>query len=334
MAEPLVSVLMITYNQAKYIAKAIEGVLQQNTNFPIELVIGEDCSTDGTGEIVLEYKEKHPDIIRVITSNRNVGAAENSIRTRRACRGKYIAFCEGDDYWHHSAKLQKQADYLESHPECGLVYSNYNVHNVKTGTVIGNFITYKNWDVPQNMSPLYFVQDEMSVTILTCTVLLRRDLMERIIAADPYLYDGKHFLMGDVQMWAEMSAAAGAGYIPESLATYSVSKESATRSSDIARELRFQASLSELTLYLSNKYGMPEDIRTRRLEHWCDTSLRLALHERNAPLAEEARKRKKKLTWKDKYRYYGARYSVGYYSYVFFLLLKKMMLGRRKDWYE
>jgi hypothetical protein len=163
---------------------------------------------------------------------------------------------------------------------------------------------------------------------------LRSDLCERIIAADPFLHESNHFLMGDVQMWAEMSAAAGTGYIQESLATYNVSEESATRSNDIARELRFQASLSELALYLCKKYEMPEDIRKRRLAQWCDTSLRLALHERNAPLAEKARKRKMKFTWMDRYRYYGARYRIGYYSYIFFLSLKKMLPKRRKDWYE
>ena len=94
MDKPLVSVHMITYNHAPYIVKAIEGVIQQKTNFPFELVIGEDCSTDGTREIVFEYRKKYPDIIRVITSEQNVGAIKNGYRTEKACRGKYIAYCE------------------------------------------------------------------------------------------------------------------------------------------------------------------------------------------------------------------------------------------------
>ncbi len=174
----------------------------------------------------------------------------------------------------------------------------------------------------------------MSVTILTCTVLAKRELLEKIVESDPYIHETGAFLMGDIQMWADMSAAADVGYIPESLATYNVSEESATRSHDIARELRFQVSLSELTLYLSEKYEMPEDVKNRRLEQWCEASLRLALHARDARLAEEARKRKRIFTWKDRYRYYGARHSMGYYSYVFFLSLKKMLPNGRKDWYE
>ena len=124
MTQPLVSISMITYNHAPFIAQAIEGVLQQKTTFPFELVIGEDCSTDNTREIVSEYHKKHPDIFRVIASDKNIGATRNSLRTLKACQGKYIAYCEGDDYWHHPYKLQKQVDYLESHQECGLVYWN------------------------------------------------------------------------------------------------------------------------------------------------------------------------------------------------------------------
>lgn len=107
---PLVSVSTITYNHAAYIQRCIESVLMQKTTFPFEFVIGEDCSTDCTREIVLEYADKYPQIIRVITSESNVGGRANSQRTISACQGEYIAFCEGDDYWIDPLKLQKQYD--------------------------------------------------------------------------------------------------------------------------------------------------------------------------------------------------------------------------------
>ena len=84
MKDPLVSVFMITYNHEPYIARAIEGVLQQETNFLIELVIGEDCSTDGTRDIVLDFQKKHPNVIRIVTSDKNVGIGKNTWRTERA----------------------------------------------------------------------------------------------------------------------------------------------------------------------------------------------------------------------------------------------------------
>lgn len=113
----MVSIHMLAYNHEPYIAQAIEGVLMQQTNFPIELVIGEDCSKDLTREIIINYQKKYPNIIRVIISEENVGVIKNSIRTSIACRGKYISFCEGDDYWICSNKLQKQIDFLEMNPE-------------------------------------------------------------------------------------------------------------------------------------------------------------------------------------------------------------------------
>ena len=115
-AEPKVSVLMITYNHEKLIAQAIDSVLMQKTEFPFELVIGEDCSTDGTRAVVLEYSRKYPGIIRAHLRERNLGALENGRDVFRASRGKYLAVLEGDDYWTSPEKLQVRADLLDKHP--------------------------------------------------------------------------------------------------------------------------------------------------------------------------------------------------------------------------
>lgn len=335
MNAPVVSVMMITYNQKGYIVQAIESVLAQRTNFPYELVIGEDCSTDGTREIVFDYQRRFQNRIRVITSDRNVGGKNNSIRTRRACRGKYLAFCDGDDFWHNPDKLQKQVDYMERNPECGVVYSNYNIRNGRKNRIIRDFITHKKWTVPEKMDPRYFIgSKKMSVTILTSTVLLRRDLCEEIIQADPNLHETSHYLMGDIQLWTEMSAAADVGYIPESLATYNVSEESATRSRNISNELRFQASLCELMIYLSKKYGMPDGIVKWHEKRWCQTSLRLACHDRNVCLAKTMKERAADLDWKDWCRYYGAKYLVVHYGYRIALVLKRMFIPPKKEWHE
>ena len=96
---PLVSICVITYNQEKYIAQAIDGVLMQQTDFPIELIIGEDCSPDNTRKICLDYKNKYPDKIKLLLPDKNKGSMRNFIDTMQAANGKYIALCEGDDYW-------------------------------------------------------------------------------------------------------------------------------------------------------------------------------------------------------------------------------------------
>ena len=114
MRDPLVSVVMTTYNHEPYIAQAIEGVLSQETDFPMELIIGEDCSTDRTREIVLEFQRRYPEMIRVLLSEKNVGMHENFRRTALAARGKYMAFCEGDDWWHRRDKLKIQIPFFRA----------------------------------------------------------------------------------------------------------------------------------------------------------------------------------------------------------------------------
>jgi len=113
LSRPLVSVCIITFNQEEFVHEAIEGVLKQETTFPIELIIGEDCSTDRTREICEDYQKKYPRLIRVIAADKNMGATRNFLAVHEASSGKYIAVCEGDDYWTDPKKLQKQVGFLE-----------------------------------------------------------------------------------------------------------------------------------------------------------------------------------------------------------------------------
>jgi glycosyltransferase involved in cell wall biosynthesis len=129
MKTPLLSVACITYNHENYISQAIESWLMQKTDFDIEIIIGEDCSNDNTRAIIERYWQKYPDLIRVITSETNVGMMPNFIRTLEACQGKYIALCEGDDYWTDPLKLQKQVDFLENHSEYMLCSHNVDIIN-------------------------------------------------------------------------------------------------------------------------------------------------------------------------------------------------------------
>lgn len=121
---PLVSVLMITYNHERYIRQAIDSIVTQDCDFEFELIIGEDCSTDRTREICLDFQERYPKIIRVVFSECNVGALRNLFRIENLCRGEFIAICEGDDSWRDPYKLKKQVDVFLLHPTVVLTYSN------------------------------------------------------------------------------------------------------------------------------------------------------------------------------------------------------------------
>jgi len=119
---PMVSIVTIAYNVSKYIVEAIESVLNQKTNYTVELVIGEDCSTDNTRDIVLEYQKRYPNVIRAVLHEKNLGLTPNCVATHNACKGKYIALLDGDDYWTDDNKLQQQISFLEQNPNysgCG-----------------------------------------------------------------------------------------------------------------------------------------------------------------------------------------------------------------------
>lgn len=126
--QPLVSICCITYNHASYIRQCLDGFLMQKVTFPIEIIINDDCSTDGTTDVIREYEAKYPDLIKPIYHAEN--EYSKGVRGMFAtfvfprAKGKYIALCEGDDYWIDSLKLQKQVDFMEANPDYSLCFHN------------------------------------------------------------------------------------------------------------------------------------------------------------------------------------------------------------------
>ncbi len=116
--KPLISVWVTTYFDVEYIEQALDSVRMQETEYPYEIVIGDDCSNDGTCEKIKEYSALHPEVdIRCERNETNLGLCANVLKTKMRCRGKYIINLSGDDYWISKDKMQMQADYLESHPD-------------------------------------------------------------------------------------------------------------------------------------------------------------------------------------------------------------------------
>jgi len=121
------SVLIVTYNHERFIAQALDSVLMQVVDFDYEIVIGEDCSTDRTREIVIEYQKRYPCKIRLLLNEINIGGARNYIRAYEACEGKYIANLDGDDYWTSPDKLQEQVDFMDNNPAFVMCFTNSNI---------------------------------------------------------------------------------------------------------------------------------------------------------------------------------------------------------------
>lgn len=114
--EVMVSIVMVAYNQEKVIAEAIRGVIKQKVDFPIELIISDDCSTDSTYQIICDWANRYPDKIRPLRNNHNIGIQANYLKALAECKGKYLAMCDGDDYWISSKKLSRQVEFLENNP--------------------------------------------------------------------------------------------------------------------------------------------------------------------------------------------------------------------------
>jgi len=223
---PLVSVHMITYNHAPYIADAIESVVNQETGFPIEIVIGEDCSEDNTRAIVLEYQSKYPKMIRVLLPRNNTGAVANYKRVAFACRGEYIAFCEGDDYWLDCRKLAEQIKYLQEQPCCGFVHTDFlyrkNNRFLRGGKLL-EIYKMKPLGGEHALKELLSGMNPMG----TCTFMIRNHLFnDFLITQANYI---SRYLFIDYFLLLYVAAKSNIGYMPNITGVYREVHGSATK---------------------------------------------------------------------------------------------------------
>ena len=178
--EIMVTVLCAAYNHEKYIRDALEGFVMQKTSFAFEVLVHDDASTDSTAEIIREYEQKYPEIIKPIYQTENqYSKGVNRLFTFMLprARGKYIAVCEGDDYWTSPDKLQKQVDYIESHPECALVS-----HLAMMSYVDRNYVTkYTDRDFSTPERCIVSAEEIIAKHTIfpTASMLFRRDYYER-----------------------------------------------------------------------------------------------------------------------------------------------------------
>lgn len=185
--KPLVSIWMIAFNHEKYISEAIEGVLMQKTSFPIELIIGEDFSTDNTVSIIKKYVHKYPDLIKARYNEFNMGMIPNTIKTLQECNGKYIALCEGDDFWTDPYKLQKQIEILENNSELsGCAHQT---------TVIYDYLKNKPHDFRSNVPSLLTINQLLNDRkfhtasfVFRSKIISNHPLPENITAGDRALF--------------------------------------------------------------------------------------------------------------------------------------------------
>lgn len=245
MDKPLVSVCMTAYNHGPYIGRAIESILRQRTTFGVELLIGEDCSTDNTLSTCREYAAKYPDRIRLITAEHNVGMRENYRRTALAGRGDYIAYCDGDDYWCDAEKLQHQIEALEADHSIGMCYTR------SERRVEG---TDRHWVYPKGEMLTSFDGLLFNNTAENCTAVARRSLIEQYYAeVQPELHP--EWLTDDAPMWIWFAARSKVVALERVTAVHSLLEESVSQSGNYLKRIAFCDSLVDISLWFDARYG-------------------------------------------------------------------------------
>ena len=239
---PLVSVCVTTYNHERYIAQAIESVLGQRTTFAVEVVVGEDCSTDNTLAICREYEKNYPDRVRVVASESNIGMHHNYRRTIEACRGKYIAMLDGDDWFSDMDKLQIQVEQLEK-SGAAMCYTRSERRGEDGSSVI----------YPEGALHTSFEDMLRLNTAENCTtVALKERILEYYAEVEPQT---KGWLTDDLPMWLWFAATQQIEAIDRVTAVHRMLTTSVSHSHKWQKQLDFCYSLDSIMLWFDERYN-------------------------------------------------------------------------------
>jgi len=239
---------MITYNHETYISDAIEGVLMQKTTFPFELIIGEDCSTDNTRDICIEYQNKYPNIIKLNFPEKNMGVLHNFTNTLKSGNGKYIAFCEGDDYWIDSSKLQEQVNFLESHSDYGLVFTDVNWYYQEKNKLIKS--VFKNGIIKHKIDFNWHLIN--SGYFAPCTWLCRKEYLPSI--------ESKTYVDSTFPWLLDIMAVSKVYFLSKTTTNYRVLPESASHSKNVNNTFQYMNDIYQIKLDYVKKYNVNNSI--------------------------------------------------------------------------
>ena len=251
-----ISVGVITYNQESTIRQTLDSILVQKGDFELEIVVGEDCSPDGTYAICADYADRYPIVVKLLPNTKNLGIMANFARVMKACTGDYIGICAGDDYWCDEKKLQKQLDYFRTHPDVGVVStSGYRHFVLRDEMVPGIHPLHPIED--GNIKKFYFSKDYPGgVYAMPLSLLIKRDLL-KYIDFDEFVKRG--FPVEDYPMQAILAQNCKWGHINDLCVVYRVYKESATFISfDHPKYLQYYKGLANIRRYLNELF--PDDV--------------------------------------------------------------------------
>ncbi len=220
---PVVSVIIPSFNRENLIKECLDSILKQECKFEYEIIIGDDCSLDNTPAILIEYQNVHPDKIVLLFYEQNIGLGANWATCVKEARGKYVANCDNDDYWHNNKKLQLQVDFLEAHPEYGVCHTDFRKHNRKTGIITEE--TAENTILPNEN-----LQDSIMRGNFKCcnaTVMYKKSLLGKYVNFDDFI--NRRFTLQDWNTWMILSKYVPFYCMHISTATFGIETQSITR---------------------------------------------------------------------------------------------------------
>lgn len=260
MDEVKVSVICLAYNHEKYIRRSLDSMLQQETNFKYEIIIHDDCSTDTTRQIIQEYHDEYPGQIKVILQDENQYQKGKPIVEEfmlPLASGKYIAFCECDDYWTDSHKLQLQYDYMESHSNCSLCCHNTIYHCLNKDVPDYNFNSWTDVHIMNEYEVF------MQWKVHTSSFFMRKEDGYRDENTIKYWFGDyvrltSLYLKGDIAVLPQVMSQYNYGVATGVLYNSDISKLETKKKNILQRK--------EYLVYLLNKYGKCEDMINRRIK--------------------------------------------------------------------
>lgn len=240
----LISVIIPSYNRANTVGETIESIVAQKVDADIEIVIGDDCSTDNAREVLEQYRQKYPDIIRLFLREQNMGLGANWAQCVKDCRGEFICNCDNDDYWHNPNKLQLQLDYMRAHPECNILITNHRTHNRSTGEIRECKANIDHKDIQQSMwGGCHFCN---------ATIMYRADFMKAHLDLDEFIK--RRFTLQDWPAWVILTAYTDIDVLPESTATWCIETVSITRPDSVERYAKRLEGDREVCRYLGELF--------------------------------------------------------------------------------
>ena len=250
----IVSIRCTVYNHELYLRDCLEGFVMQKTSFRFEAIVHDDASTDRSAAIIKEYAEKYPDIIKPIYETENQYSKHDGSLGRimtEACRGKYIAFCEGDDYWIDPLKLQKQVDFLEYNTDYSMSHTNNICYDQKKKTFIHDVCEYKKNEISNGLTCEDIIRYPRIV--MTLTVMIRKSVYDLVNNSDSFIFNSGNFLLGDVPKWYTAARLGKVHYLRDVTSTYRILESSASHIKGYRNRYKFAVSAQSLRAYLCRR---------------------------------------------------------------------------------